>query len=107
MAAKRIELKYYVEPTRKILEHTRSRYEEYLERSAEKKNNARTHSEFMNTEKIGTTDQNLNELIHEVFNVPLEHVSEMTFKDLEKLFENIWDGPTFIDEPEILMRKIK
>ncbi|MFM2573778.1 hypothetical protein [Bacillus safensis] len=107
MAAKRIKLKYYVEPTRKILEHTRSRYEEYLKRSAEKKNNASTHSEFMNTEKIGTTDQFVNELIHELFNIPLERVSEMTFKDLEKLFENNWDGPTFIEEPEILTRKLK
>ncbi|MCY7680605.1 hypothetical protein MH122_17560 [Bacillus pumilus] len=105
MAAKRIKLKYYVEPTRKILEYTRSRYEEYLGRSAEKKNDARIHSDFLTSEKIGTTDQFVNELIHEVFNIPLERVSEMTFEDLEKLFENNWDGPTFNEEPEILLRK--
>ncbi|WP_156060356.1 hypothetical protein [Bacillus altitudinis] len=106
MAVKYIKLKYYVEPTKRILEYTRSRYEDYLDRSAGKKDDACIHSEFLMTEKIGTTDQFVNELIHSVFNVPLDRVSKMTFKDLKNLFEKNWDGPTYNVEPEILLKRV-
>ncbi|MDM5163842.1 hypothetical protein [Bacillus altitudinis] len=106
MAVKHIKLKYYVEPTKRILEYIRSRYEDYLDRSAGKKNDARIHSEFLMTEKIGSNDQYVNELIHAVFNVPLVCVSKMTFKDLKNLFEKNWDGPTHNEEPEILLKRV-
>ncbi|WP_342487408.1 hypothetical protein MKY83_13350 [Bacillus sp. FSL M8-0266] len=106
MAVKRITLKYYVEPTQKILEYTRRRYEEYVNRSVGKKDDGRIHSDFLLSEKVGTTDQFVNELIHVVFNVPLDRVSEMTFKDLKKLFEKNQDGPTYNEEPEILLKRV-
>lgn len=106
MAVKHIKLKYYVEPTKRILEYIRSRYEDYLDRSAGNKNDARIHSEFLITEKIGSNDQIVNELIHAVFNVPLDSVSKMTFKDLKNLFEKNWDGPTHNEEPEIILKRV-
>lgn len=77
----------------KILEFIRDHYEEYVNRIGGKKEDNDVHSNFLLSEKVGSTDQLVNKLISTKFNVPLEHVSEMTFGDLKTRFEGEWSQP--------------
>lgn len=86
-------IRKHVTPSDKILEFIRDRYEEYVNRIGGKKEDNDVHSNFLLSEKVGSTDQLVNKLISTKFNVSLESVSEMTFGDLKTGFEGEWSQP--------------
>ncbi|MGY3218221.1 MULTISPECIES: hypothetical protein [Bacillus] len=86
-------IKKHVTPSDEILEFIRDRYEDYVNRIGGKKEDNDVHSNFLLSEKVGSTDQLVNKLISTKFNVSLEHVSEMTFGELKTRFEDEWSQP--------------
>ncbi|AMM98162.1 hypothetical protein UP12_12690 [Bacillus pumilus] len=90
-----------------ILEFIRNRYEEYVNRIGGKKEDNSVHSNFLLSEKVGSTDHLVNKLISTKFNVPLEHVSEMTFGELKTRFEDEWSQPMDHSHvPEPLLKRL-